>query len=28
VENLHVEAAKRTLMIHDMIHQCWGGQQP
>lgn len=28
VENLHVEAAKRTLMIHDMIHQCWGGAQP
>lgn len=28
VENLHVEAAKRTLLIHDMIHQCWGGPQP
>lgn len=28
VENLHVEAAKRTLMIHDMIQQCWGGPQP
>lgn len=28
VENLHVEAAKRTLMIHDMIQQCWGGAQP
>lgn len=26
VENLHVESAKRTLMIHDMIQQCWGGQ--
>jgi citrate lyase subunit beta/citryl-CoA lyase len=25
VENLHVEAAKRTLLIHDMIQQCWGG---
>ncbi len=25
VENLHMEAAKRTLMIHDMIQQCWGG---
>lgn len=23
VENLHVEAAKRTLMIDDMIRQCW-----
>jgi citrate lyase subunit beta/citryl-CoA lyase len=28
VENLHVEAAKRTLLIHDMIQQCWGGPQP
>lgn len=28
VENLHMEAAKRTLLIHDMIHQCWGGPQP
>ena len=28
VENLHMEAAKRTLMIHDMIQQCWGGPQP
>lgn len=28
VENLHLEAAKRTLLIHDMIHQCWGGAQP
>ncbi len=28
VENLHVEAAKRTLLIHDMIHQCWGSAQP
>ena len=28
VENLHVEAAKRTLLIHDMIQQCWGGAQP
>lgn len=26
VENLHVEAARRTLMIHDMIQQCWEGQ--
>jgi len=28
VESLHVEAAKRTLMIRDMIRQCWEGQQP
>lgn len=26
IESLHVEAAKRTLMIHDMIQQCWGGK--
>ena len=25
IESLHLEAAKRTLMIHDMIQQCWGG---
>jgi citrate lyase subunit beta/citryl-CoA lyase len=28
VENLHVEAAKRTLMIHDMIQRCWAGNRP
>ena len=26
VENLHVEAAKRSLMIHDMIQRCWAGK--
>jgi citrate lyase subunit beta/citryl-CoA lyase len=25
VESMHMEAAKRTLMIHDMIQQCWSG---
>jgi citrate lyase subunit beta/citryl-CoA lyase len=25
VEAMHLEAAKRTLMIHDMIQQCWSG---
>ena len=27
VESLHVEAAKRTLVIHDMIQQCWAGEK-
>ncbi len=25
VEAMHLEAAQRTLMIHDMIQQCWSG---
>jgi citrate lyase subunit beta/citryl-CoA lyase len=26
VEAMHMEAAKRTLMIHDMIQQCWSSE--
>lgn len=26
VEAMHMEAAKRTLMIHDMIQQCWSNE--
>ncbi len=26
VEAMHREAAQRTLMIHDMIQQCWSGE--